>query len=106
MSTNEDKYKSNILTNGTYNTYDPQVKLLTKNGNQKLSLNSGYYPESNNEVFRQLFLSEKVWIEYNNKTLGVTISNKNISYKNSLTDSLINYTIGVEFAFDTINNIR
>jgi len=106
MSTNEDKYKSNILTNGTYNTYDPQVKLLTKNGNQKLSLNSGYYPESNNEVFRQLFLSEKVWIEYNGKTLGVTISNKNISYKNSLTDSLINYTIGVEFAFDTINNIR
>ena len=59
MNTNEEKYKSSIVSNGTYNTYDPQMKLLTKNGNQRLTLNSGYYPESNNEVFKQLFLSEK-----------------------------------------------
>jgi len=106
MSTTEEKYKSNILTNGTYNTYDPQIKLLTKNGNQKLKLNSDYYPESYNEVFRQLFLSEKVWIDYEGQTLGVNIENKQITYKTSLTDSLINYTIDVSFAFDTINNIR
>ena len=106
MSTTEDRYKSNILTNGTYNTYDPQIKLLTKNGNQRLTLNSDYYPESYNEVFRQLFLSEKVWIDYEGQTLGVNIENKQITYKTSLTDSLINYTIDVSFAFDTINNIR
>ena len=34
MATTEERYKSNILTNGTYNTYDPQIKLLTKNANQ------------------------------------------------------------------------
>ena len=106
MTTTEERYKSNILTNGTYNTYDAQIKLITKNGNQTLTLNSGYYPESNNEIFRQLFLSEKVWVEYKTKTLGVTIQTKNINYKTSLTDSLINYTIDVSFAFDTINNIR
>ena len=106
MNTNEEKYKSNILTNGTYQTYDPQIKLLTKNGNQTLTLNSGYYPENNNEVFKQLFLSEKVWIEYKEQTLGVNIENKNINYKTSVTDSLINYTIDFSFAFDTINNIR
>ena len=106
MNTTEDKYKSNILTNGTYNTYDAQVKLLTKNANQRLTLNSGYYPESNNEVFRQLLLSEKVWIEYKQKTLAVNIESKSINYKTSLTDSLINYTIDISFAFDTINNIR
>jgi len=106
MSTTEEKYKSNILTNGTYNSYDPQIKLLTKNGSQTLKLNSDYYPESNNEVFRQLFLSEKVWIDYEGKTLGVNIESKQITYKTSLTDSLINYTIDVSFAFDTINNIR
>ena len=71
-----------------------------------LLLNSGYYPESNNEIFRQLFLSDKVWIEYKEKTLAVNIENNNIDYKTSLTDSLINYTIDVSFAFDTINNIR
>lgn len=106
MTTEKDKYKSNILNNGTYETYNAQVRLLSKNANQRLTLNSGYYPESNNEVFKQLFLSDKVWIEYNNKTLAVNIENNNIDYKTSLTDSLINYTIDVSFAFDTINNIR
>jgi len=106
MTTEKDKYKSNILNNGTYATYNAQVRLLTKNANQRLTLNSGYYPESNNEVFKQLFLSDKVWIEYKNKTLSVNIENNNIDYKTSLTDSLINYTIDISFAFDTINNIR
>ena len=106
MTTEKDKYKSNIINNGTYETYNAQVRLLTKNANQRLTLNSGYYPESNNEIFRQLFLSDKVWIEYNDKTLAVNIENNNIDYKTSLTDSLINYTIDVSFAFDTINNIR
>ena len=106
MTTETDKYKSNILNNGTYETYNAQVRLLSKNANQRLTLNSGYYPESNNEIFRQLFLSDKVWIEYKDKTLAVNIENNNINYKTSLTDSLINYTIDVSFAFDTINNIR
>ena len=106
MTTEKDKYKSNIINNGTYETYNAQVRLLSKNANQRLTLNSGYYPESNNEIFRQLFLSDKVWIEYKEKTLAVNIENNNIDYKTSLTDSLINYTIDVSFAFDTINNIR
>lgn len=106
MNTKEEKYKSNILTNGTYNTYNPQQKLITKNGNRSITLNSGYYPESYNKVFEQLFLSEKVWIEYEQKTLGIIIESKTFNYKTSVTDGVINYTINVSFAFDTINNIR
>ena len=106
LNTTEEKYKSNILTNGTYSTNDPQIKILTKNGNQKLTLNSDFYPESYNVVFEELFLSDKVWIYYKGQTLGVNINNTSFNYKTSLTDGLINYTIDVSFAFDTINNIR
>jgi len=106
MNTSEEQYKSNILSNGRYTVNNPQIKLLTKNGNQRLTLNSDYYPESYNEIFRQLFLSERVWIEYKGKTTGVNIESKSINYKTSVTDGLINYTIDVSFAFDTINNIR
>ncbi len=106
MNTNEEKYKSNILSNGTYSINNPQIKTLTKNGNQILTLNSDFYPDSYNEIFKELFLSEKVWIYYGNQTLGVNIESKSINYKTSLTDGLINYTINVSFAFDTINNIR
>ena len=106
LNTTEEKYKSNILTNGTYSTNDPQIKILTKNGNQRLTLNSDFYPESNNVVFEELFLSDKVWIYYGGQTLAVNIESKTFNYKTSLTDGLINYTIDVSFAFDTINNIR
>jgi hypothetical protein len=106
LNTNEEKYKSNILTNGTYSTNDAQIKLLTKNGNQRLTLNSDFYPENYNVVFEELFLSEKVWIYYGAQTLGVNIESKTFNYKTSLTEGLINYTIDVSFAFDAINNIR
>jgi len=106
LNTTEEKYKSNILTNGTYSTNDPQIKILTKNGNQRLTLNSDFYPESYNVVFEELFLSDKVWIYYGGQTLAVNIESKTFNYKTSLTDGLINYTIDVSFAFDTINNIR
>ncbi|MBC8304229.1 MAG: hypothetical protein H8E55_51785 [Pelagibacterales bacterium] len=106
MGTTKTSYKSNILTNGSYKLYDPQVKLLSKNGNQELTLTSDYYPEAYNEIFRQLFLSEKVWIEYEGNSLGVNIENRSIKYQTTLTEKLISYTIDVSFAFDTINNIR
>ena len=51
-------------------------------------------------------LSEDCWIEINSQTLPITVSSSDLSYKTHLNDKLINYTIEIEFAFDTINNIR
>ncbi len=106
ISATEEKFKRNILTNGSYNTYSHQNTILTKNAKQSLTLNSGYYPESNNELFKQLILSERVWIEYDNKTLPVLITSNSLGFKTSLNDKLIDYTIQVEFAYQTINNVR
>lgn len=106
IAATEEKFKRNILTNGSYNTYNHQNAILTKNAKQSLTLNSGYYPESNNELFKQLILSEKVWIEYDNKTLPILITSNSLGFKTSLNDRLIDYTIQVEFAYQTINNVR
>jgi len=106
IAATEERFKRNILTNGSYNTYIHQNAILTKNAKQSLTLNSGYYPESNNELFKQLILSEKVWIEYDNKTLPVLITSNSLGFKTSLNDRLIDYTIQVEFAYQTINNVR
>ena len=106
IAATEEKFKRNILTNGSYNTYSHQNAILTKNAKQSLTLNSGYYPESNNELFKQLILSEKVWIEYDNKTLPILITSNSLGFKTSLNDRLIDYTIQVEFAYQTINNVR
>jgi len=106
INTTEETYKSNIVVDGSYNTYSHQKKILSKNATQKLVLNSGYYPEENNSIFKELMLSEMVWIDYEGDNLPVHITSSNLGYKTNVNDKLIDYTIEVEFAFQTINNIR
>jgi hypothetical protein len=106
LTTTKEDYKRNIVVGDTYDISRHQNKILTKNGNEKLILNTGYYPEAYNNVFKEMQLSEDCWIEINSQTLPITVSSSDLSYKTHLNDKLINYTIEIEFAFDTINNIR
>ena len=101
LTTTKDEYKSS-----TYAINEAQYKTFNKVGKQKLTINSGFYPESFNEVFTQLLLSELVWIEIDNQTLPINISNSSFNYKTQLNDKLINYTLDIDFAFDLINNVR
>ena len=59
ISAKSTDYKSNLMLNDTYNTTSHQNTTLNINGSEKLTINSGFYPESYNEVFKQLLLSEK-----------------------------------------------
>ena len=106
LTTKTEDFKRNIVVNGSYDTSRHQQKVLTKNGSEKLTLNTGFYPESYNEVFKEMQLSEDCWIEIKNQTLPINVSSSNLAFKTQLNDKLINYTIEIEFAFDTINNIR
>jgi len=106
LTTKKEDFKRNIVVNGSYDTSRHQQKVLTKNGNEKLTLNTGYYPESYNDVFKQMQLSEDNWIEINNKTLPINVSGSSLAFKTQLNDKLINYTVEIDFAYDTINNIR
>jgi len=106
MNTSQQTYKSNLVVDGSYSINQHQKSILTKQGNESLTLNSGFYSEDNNEVFKQLFLSEQVWIDYDSETLPVNITSSNLVHKTRLKDKLISYEISLEFSNDTINNIR
>ena len=106
LTTKQEKYKRNTVVAGTYDISRHQDKTLTKNGKEKLTLNTGYYPEAYNDVFKEMQLSEDCWIEINSQTLPIQVTSSSLAYKTQLNDKIINYTIEVEFAFDTINNIR
>ncbi len=106
MNTTQKTYKSNLVVDGSYSINQHQKSVLTKQGNESLTLNSGFYSEDNNEVFKQLFLSEQVWIDYDSETLPVNITSSNLVHKTRLKDKLISYEISLEFSNDTINNIR
>ena len=106
MQTTEESYKANIVSAGTYSINSRQKTVFDKKGVERLQLNTGFYPESYNEVFRQLSLSEELWITYGTDVLPVTLLSSELIYKTSLNDKLINYTMDIEFAFNKINNVR
>lgn len=106
MGTSQETYKSNIVTDGSYSVNSHQKRILNKQGNESLTLNSGFYAEEYNEVFKQLILSEQVWINYETNTLPINITSSALTFKDQLNDKLISYEINVEFSNDIINNIR
>lgn len=75
------------------------------NGRESMTLNTGFVPESFKENFKQLMLSEKVWIDNGADLLPINIKNTELELKQSVNDKLINYTIEIEYSYDKINNI-
>ena len=89
-----------------YDLQQHQQQTFHKIGNELITMNTGLVSEQYNEVIKQLLLSEQIWVDYESEILPVNVRSKSLTYKTSVNDKLINYTIEFEFAFDTINNIR
>lgn len=110
LTTKKEQFKKNIVSGSSYNILKHQNTILTKNGIEKITLNSGFYPESFNEVFKQMELSEQVWmtegVRPSTVTRPVTITSSSLAYKTQLNDKLITYSIEVEYSNNTINDIR
>lgn len=108
MTTKRESYKANILaSNNTYNTYNHTKRDFNIEANESVSLSSGFVNESYNEVFKQLMLSEKVWItNANNQVYPINIKTSNITYKTSVNDRLVEYTIEFDNSYNVLNDIR
>lgn len=108
MTTKRESYKANTLTSSnTYNTYNHTKRDFNIEANESVSLSSGFVNESYNEVFKQMMLSEKVWItNANNQVLPINIKTSNITYKTSVNDRLVEYTIEFDNSYNVLNDIR
>jgi len=108
MTVKKESYKANTLTsNNTYNTYNHTKRDFNIVANESVSLSSGFVNESYNEVFKQMMLSEKVWItNENNQVYPINIKTSNITYKTSVNDRLVEYTIEFDNSYNVLNDIR
>jgi hypothetical protein len=107
MQVERENYQGNTINDYRAGIISSHNKLnFATTAKETLTINSGFVPEEFNEVFKQLMLSEQVWIEYKQKVLPINVSNQTIDYKTKLNNKLINYTIDVEFSFNTTNNVR
>jgi len=105
-SSSGSSYRRNTLVDDSYNISKHVNISQSKNGVESLSLSTGFLDEGHNEVFRQLQLSQYVWIEIEGVTLPVEVANSGMTYKTSVNDNLIAFKLDVNFAFNTINDIR
>jgi len=74
-------------------------------GKSKFKVNSGFVAETMNETFRQLLLSERVWMYDDEIFTPLNVASKSIEYKTRQKDRLINYEIEFDYAFNEINSI-
>ena len=113
----KETYNANTIStstgSATYSVNAPTKTVFNKTANQKIRLSSGYYPEGANPFFEELLLSDQVWLTqpdpYDPSTeqvVPVIISTSSFTYKTSLNDKLIEYTMEFDMAFDYINNVR
>ena len=96
MSITKEGYERNELRQ--FRKFNVQAK-------SSFTLNSGYVDEVMNDVFKQMLLSELVWIYNGVEFIPVNITTSNIDYKTRQNDKLISYAIDFEFAFNEVKNI-
>ena len=118
LNTTGETYKANVVdfSSLTYATYRPQVAQYNKLGKESITLNTNYISEDYNEVIKQLMMSEQVWLtrldnpapDSNNleTVLAVIPKTQSVTYKTSLNDRLVQYTVDFDYAFDKINTVR
>ena len=109
INVTSNEFQRNIMEFDNAPSYDiskHSTAILGVNGNETISVNSGFIDESFNEVIKQMMLSEQVWIDNGNSVLPINLNSKSLTFKKSVNDRLINYTIDFSYAFNTINNIR
>lgn len=81
-----------------------QFKDYNVNSKSSFKMNSGFIEEENNEAFKQMLLSEYVWV-YDNGYIPVNIDTTTLEYKNRINDRLIKYNIDFSYSFNDITNV-
>lgn len=106
-----EQFKASIFNQDTlsYKTYQHQQQAFMAQGKDRITMNTGYINDDHNAVLEELLLSEQVWytkITDQELVIPVIPRTKTITYKTSVNDKLVDYTVEFEQAFDKINNIR
>jgi hypothetical protein len=90
---------------GNYNLNQHTKRSYLTNGNEKIVVNTDFLPEEYNLLFKELMLSEQIYLEQGETVLPVNLNKKSFAYKTKLNDKLIQYSMDFEYSFKTINNI-
>lgn len=98
-------YNGLVAEYGNYNLNQHNKKAFNVNGRDKMTVNSDFIPESYNDLFIELMLSEFVYLKVDGLILPVNHLKKSFEKKTRLINKLIQYTFEFEYSFEHINNV-
>tara|TARA_R110001632_G_scaffold92768_1_gene198031 strand:+ start:1392 stop:2573 length:1182 start_codon:yes stop_codon:yes gene_type:complete len=107
-----EEFKSAVFDQSTltYKTYQHQRTQFMVQGNDSISMNTGFINDDYNQVIEELMLSEQVWATFITNTQELVRplvpKTKSLTFKTTLNDNLVDYAIDFDIANDKINNIR
>ena len=108
LNVKREDFKRNIISpnNGSYQATMHQKQAYNVQSTKSITLNTGYVSEQYNEPMQELLQSEQVWMEIDSVVTPVNVEDNSLVFKTSVNDKLVDYTLKLSYAFDTINNIR
>lgn len=92
--------------NGYYNPLEHQNKTFNAQSTKEITLNTGYVDEQYNSLMQEVLQSEQVWLEVDSVITPMTVQDNSLLFKTSLNDRLVDYTLKLSYAYNTINNVR
>lgn len=101
----KEEFVNKFVSGGTYDTTKHQYRNINYESREKLTLNSGYVTEIENESYKQLLLSDQVWLYDTKGIIPLNIETSNLELKDIRNDKLFQYTIDFKYSYDTIQNI-
>lgn len=104
-TSSRESYKANIVgANGAVDVYSHQKRSFDVNGMTRYTLNTGLVDESYTEYIRELMLSENVWLVIDSIVRPVTPTSSDVTFRTSLNDKMIQYTVEFEQSNDLISS--
>jgi hypothetical protein len=105
IRTTSREFVNNYISSGTYDTEVHQIKKINIDATKSISLNSGYMSETENALYEQMLLSDKVYFYESGNLNPVNVENNSLEFKTRLNDRLVQYNIDFKYAYNTINNV-
>tara|TARA_B110000208_G_scaffold177004_1_gene223863 strand:+ start:58 stop:1080 length:1023 start_codon:yes stop_codon:yes gene_type:complete len=91
---------------GVYDVNVHQTKTYNVQASKKITVNTGFVSEDYNAPMEELLLSELVWMTIGSVITPMNVEKKDMVFKTSLNNKLVDYTLELSYAYNTINNIR
>ena len=107
LSTDSNNYTKSIVDlEGNYNINRHTKKQFNVTGTEEWTLNTDLLPEYMNAPIKEAMLSEEMWLIDNlGNIIPVVRVDDSVTFKTSLNDKMINYTVRVNLSHNTVQNI-